>query len=634
MLARITEIKTKKPEFFYEPLNTELWEELTFAYQRNISYAIMGYRLTPADVVTCPRFPQVERIKKQLDIVDYVLLQGEPGCGKSISVYQVAFDLHKKGWVVYRFRPKEEVQPICLSNNTTPSLYIIDDAQLFPEHIIETLTEQARPNAKVIIAMTVSSAMRYESILLTNQDAVNLLHEDFLQRKADLTPIVHQADHRIGTNPLETPIEWRLNDAQKATTPWQFNYILRGGWQSMKEQYQTICTHHNCDLLAAAIAAFQIVHLDHSVNYDFLCTELRSIDLSLNWNQDDLTYLVAQKIVLSKDDVRIVHIESANVIVAQFLSHGTTEKKDVLYKTLESAFLAGQFPVLGLVWLYNGLFGYTIFPSVHTKLISEKMISFALEQLSALQTSQERRNAAYFLEKVFEMRYPHNGRYYFDTQESTWLDWISNANSENAYAYSVVLNTLYNNDKKAYARFVGKVNWPLLMDTMCHEKHPNLYAWSKLIDRLAICNASKPQKKVLEAAIRDMRSSVSTNNIEGFSELLSHTGHLVPSCVHETLTLLAPVYQTYFRQDIKQGLEIFDFYFFLKICGISLLGGHRATPAEKNSAKTIVAALPEAEFSDMISHSLPRDWQQIHEVLFLMAKYDKKRQNELSWPLT
>lgn len=163
------------------------------------------------------------------------------------------------------------------------------------------------------------------------------------------------------------------------------------------------------------------------------------------------------------------------------------------------------------------------------------------------------------------------------------------------------------------------------METLCHEAHPNPYAWSKLIDRLAIRNASNSQKAALETAIRNIRSSISTNNILGFTDLLSCAGHLVPSCVHETVSLLAPVYKSYFRQYMNQELEIFDFHFFLTICGINLLGGHRSTLAEKNSAATIVAALPEAELAAIISDSLPRNWQRIHEVLFLISKYDREK---------
>lgn len=92
ILDRIEQIKSQNAEFFYEPIDPTAWEPLDFSYQRDISHAIMGYRLSPADVEACPRFPQVERMAKQLSIVDYVVLQGQTGCGKSISVYQTAYD--------------------------------------------------------------------------------------------------------------------------------------------------------------------------------------------------------------------------------------------------------------------------------------------------------------------------------------------------------------------------------------------------------------------------------------------------------------------------------------------------------------------------------------------------------------
>lgn len=70
---------------------------------------------------------------------------------------------------------------------------------------------------------------------------------------------------------MDLPIERRLRESRDAKTPWQFNYVLRGGWQNMKERYQNICLHNDCDLLAAAIAVCQIMKLDHSIDYDCSC---------------------------------------------------------------------------------------------------------------------------------------------------------------------------------------------------------------------------------------------------------------------------------------------------------------------------------------------------------------------------
>lgn len=128
ILQIINQLKNTTKEFFYTPIDTSVWERLDFSFQRSIAHAIMGYRLTPADVEACPRFPQVEKILKQLNLVDYTIVQGETGCGKSISVYQAAYDLYRQGWQVYLYRPSESRSVPLIPGNSECSLYVIDDA--------------------------------------------------------------------------------------------------------------------------------------------------------------------------------------------------------------------------------------------------------------------------------------------------------------------------------------------------------------------------------------------------------------------------------------------------------------------------------------------------------------------------
>ena len=70
--------KDTTDEQFFEPVNPNVWEQVTFANQHDISYAIMGYRLGPSDVKVCPRTPQVRDIIRQLSIVDYPVDDIEP----------------------------------------------------------------------------------------------------------------------------------------------------------------------------------------------------------------------------------------------------------------------------------------------------------------------------------------------------------------------------------------------------------------------------------------------------------------------------------------------------------------------------------------------------------------------------
>lgn len=632
ILRQISKQKDGTGEFFYSPIDTSAWEELDFSYQRNISHAIMGYRLTPADVEVCPRFPQVEKIAAQLMLVDYVIVQGETGCGKSVSVYQVAYDLYRQNWKVYLYKPTENQTVPLIPNNLECSLYIIDDAQQLSDRAIDAITAQARPDKKILIAKTISPTLHHDTILLTNRDAVKILYNDFLARKQEITPIVHQCDKHIGIDFLQLPIERRLRGAEEASTPWQFNYILRGGWQTMKAQYQAIHKHHNCDLLAAAIASFQITQLDNSVNYYQLCNNFQHLDATLKWNDDDLRYLVGQRIVLSTDEVRIVHLESAAVIVAQFLQCSSKEKKKLLYSVIESSFLNKKVAPLGLVWLCNTVNRHSNFYCVEEMLISEKMISSALEHLENVEVFQERANIAFFMEKVFTMAYEKDGYWYFVKHEDLLLNWISNANSETAYAYSRLMNTVYNTDKKFHQQFARKINWIQMMSCLLQEERPDLYVWGKLLDRTTFSlhkREYRPIAENLQKVIAMILPTITESSISDFSEFLCCVTHLVPICVHETIRALLPLYQKYFKHDMLQAMYLFDFHFFLYICGMNLLGGGTASKEQRKTAAALVAVLPASEFASAISNSLPRDWRQIHEIMTLIEQYDPPRAKEI-----
>lgn len=626
ILNRIEQIKSQNAEFFYEPIDPTAWEPLDFSYQRDISHAIMGYRLSPADVEACPRFPQVERMAKQLSIVDYVVLQGQTGCGKSISVYQTAYDFYKQGWRVYRYKLTDSISVPRIPQNTEQSLYIIDDAQLLSNKAMEMLTDQARPNRKIIFAKTVTDTVHADTVLLTNSDAVNILYQDLLKRKDEVLPIVHQCDKRIGINFFDSRIEWRLENAKKATTPWQFNYTLRGGWQSIKEQYQAIASHRDCGMLAAIIAAFQIAQLDNAVDYKWLCSWLHEVDDSFLWTDEDLRYLVSQNIVLSEDDVRILHLEGAKSILTQHYENCNWHT-DKLRTIIERAFLEKRIAPLGLVWLCNGMNGRA-WHSINPWLISEKMITFALDNLESYSSPDDRMGIAYFMEKVFDLDYEKNGHWYFCKHRKIILGWIEHATTVNAYAYSCLINTVYNTDKIEHKDFVASINWTQFFSSLDDEREPNLYSWGELVNRLT---AFFPRgKKIafsdrLHSTIDKLVTKASSKSIGGLSNFFSSIVHLSPKYIHDAVRELAPVYKAFFTKDMIRATEVFDFDFLGYICGMSLLGGHRTTKEEQKTSLILVESIPEKEFAEAISTCYPRDWDRVYDIMCLIGKYQREK---------
>ncbi len=449
-----------------------------------------------------------------------------------------------------------------------------------------------------------------------------------MKKKEEIVPIVHKFDKSVGMNFLDHPIERRLKASKEAVTPWQFNYILRGGWQNMKEHYQVICSHNNNDLLVATISVFQILGLDHSVDFNWICNGLKSFDDSLIWSKEDLRYLADRMIVLSEDDVRIVHMESAKVIIALFFKGSSERKKQVLLSFIEKDSIEKYFSPLGLVWLCNGMSGYSSFYNTAKYFITEKMIISILKDISDIDTSEERMGIAYFIEKVFDTPCEKNGKYFFLQHKKIFLEWIQNADSETAYAYSRFINTLINTDIKLHREFVRQINWTRLQESMIQENKSNLYSWGKLYNRLLY---SLPKKeylsvgKMLENAIEKFCDSVSVLNIEDLTCFLCSVMHINSDYIHKTVEKLIPIYATYFKKDMSQAIYLFDFDFLGYVCGLNLLGGHRTTSVEKKSAKLIVSVIPEKEFAEVIMKCQPRDWHTVHPIMDLIGRYDREK---------
>lgn len=619
----------KNREFFYEPVDLSIWDVLTFSYQRDISHAIMGYRLTCSDVDTCPVFPQVDKIKKQLEMVDYATIQGETGCGKSISLFQVARGFFNDGWKVYLLKPGFHESMLKLPDNTENSLYLIDDAQIVPDSMIEQLASQSQRNRKVLFAKTIAENISSDSIVLTNKEAVEILYKDYLNRKQEILPIVQCCDKTVGTGLSDIPYEKRLEEAKKANTPWQFSYILRGGWKSIKDIYGSICNHKDCDLLAATIAAFQILQLDKAIDFRDLCNMIQSINQKYKWDDADLDFLVKRRIVLSNDDVRIVHLESANIIVALFFEQDKNEKQMILLKLVENAFANKEISPLGIVWLCNGS-GRYMYRAMHSDsfFITDKVIETVFKLIYEQQSSEEIRNTFFLLEKILVSNRKEEGFNFLKTNKDRIIALMNNADSISSLGFSILINSIYNYDHKFYLQLSKQVSWMKLMDRMMRENNPDYYAWGKLFNRglsllgpTQYCVYSDKMYAVTEWVL----SKAQVNNIEKITYFLCQVSFLNPVRIHSLIPSVIPIYEQFLNSDLRRAIYLFDYDFMLYICGIGILEKRKPMEQQKKTAKLFVDIIPEGKMADTISNSSIHEWLAIRDIMYFIYCFDIKK---------
>ena len=256
------------------------WEHVTFEPQHDLANAIAGYRLGPADVKACPRLPEVSVVHALLQSTKGVEIVGESGCGKSITAYQAAFDMHRDGWEVLRLfsNVKSLDDPIAaFSNLHHRTLLILDDAQTLDRCISRRLLEFASDRLAVIVVTTDETAIRGRGVHIAGERAVRTLADEFAKRRDKVLSVVQAFDNTIGEGYLDGALEDRLREAAKSGSPWQLNFVLRGGWRTAGREIAVLRDKNRADLLLGAVAAGQIVSLDAGVSEEWLYAVTRAM---------------------------------------------------------------------------------------------------------------------------------------------------------------------------------------------------------------------------------------------------------------------------------------------------------------------------------------------------------------------
>ncbi len=612
----------------------DYWERIDFSCQKDISEAIAGYRLQPCHVNACPRLTQVESIKNRLGIVDYVIVEGEPGCGKSITIYQAAYDLSLKGYSIFRYINKNAEDTIFAPHSDEKRyLVIIDDAQNLPQYLIDQVIAQSQRQTKLILSFTKienDSHQYSEPIRITNLDAVKAIALEYRKRKQEIMPIVQQFDRYIGDGMTETPYERRIKNAATKTTPWLFNYTLRGGWNTVNEQLQTVYYHNKCGLLSAIIALIQIVKMDGAINFQWLQSYIQKFDNEIIWTDNDLEYLISEKLIASSYDVRIVHIESAKHVIHSFFKIADDASKQLLCRILEDSYINHLFTEQGLNWLQSVLSSSAYF--LEERVFTESMLDSVFSNLDSITDEERRGHTVYFLERVFHFHRKKNGRYYFKQYEHTIVQWISAATNKNAYAYSQLLNALNNEHNDSLKCFVAQINIKSILQNFNTSSVDDLYVWSRLFNRISQAydiESYSELGELLKEHLVSISQAVTVHNVGLFYDSITQVYFLNPDLAIELLTDNIYNYQNLWASKPEEAIDIMGFEFLGYVCGISFLSYHKPTKKQRAFSKTFVKALPVIPVAAYISQSLPRDWNSIFSLGRLLYREDKKRYTQI-----
>lgn len=622
-------MKTIEADYDEEPIS-DVWEELSYSQQKDsIINALLCSRLTPSDVEACPELPQVKRIIDRLELSNSVVVEGKPGSGKSISSYQVGYHYKKKGWYVYRLKASQH-DYAKIPNVVDKSVFLIDDAQNYSQESQNQWVESARDEVKVIITKTISDDTPIDSIIISNNDSIAVMKQSLINDRDNATYLVHKLDNNIGDHFGGIPIERRINEASAAKTPWEFNYILTGGWNRVRAQYEELREDNSSGLLACLIAVMQILQKDNSVDLSLL-NKYSKIVFNKSWSFSVVNYLVKKRVVFSEQDIRIIHIQSAYVIVSIFLNRSKRPAIEQLRSFIELYIIENDLSPLGLVWFFNGLLSYTYLP-LEQLFLTDVLINHYFSDLNKYRDSEEKRNIAWLASKAIHQDLPISLRSYLISQKEILIQWFYEVDNVNVYAFSVIINDAINNKDLEVLSWCSRIDWDRLCSRFEDLETIDYISWGHLFNRLFYVSYCTKTQLPADYLIRIMKyvSEVGPrNDLYSFFNFFTNFAVEVPEytffVLHKHLDLL----KNAFMFDTKLIFQVLDFDFLTYFCGMGFLDKPNPTDFQRRFSLDLLSILPIPNMSNYISNSYSGEWHSFLYILGYIEYYNKNMLKEI-----
>ncbi|MEH3122801.1 MAG: hypothetical protein PGN16_12610 [Sphingomonas phyllosphaerae] len=434
---------------------TAAWEAITFKTDRGLGPALFGRPLGPSDASACPRLVEADALAAQLRIAFSARLGGEPGAGKSICSYQVARDFSAAGYEVLRLSDPETTIVDPPAAGRSRRLLFIDNAHLMAPAKLRRLEELASADLLVLSTHNAieKSDLERGSVTVNAGRAVRTIAAALRADLPRTLNAVRMADDQVGERMMDEDLNQRIDHAEaSADRPWQFCFILGGGWRRSKQAAEA--AHGvGADFVLAAIAMRQLASRDAIAAPEDIAEVCETVGIRREAVECHLKWLEAERLILSSADCRTPHQRFASVVLNQILVGQDKNGRQRIGQLIDTVLVDPDFPLLGLrsllhaVWFGIGDYRWWRLPQ-----------PTAIETLAARcwqAEGEERGHAALALAELW--RFLDDGAVaVIDPHIESFSRWISNPD-DGAYAFAHLLNGLHNEAKRTAAAIAAGV---------------------------------------------------------------------------------------------------------------------------------------------------------------------------------
>ena len=269
----------------------------------------------------------------------------------------MARDYASEGYEVYRLSDPQSESIDPPPPDRIKRFLFIDNAHLMAPEKLSRLEENAGPNLVVLSTHNAIERAGFEraSVTLNARRAVRTIASALGADPARTLASVRIADDRVGERMMVEDLNFRIDQAEKtADRPWQFCFILGGGWRRSRQAAEA-ARNAGAALALAAVAIRQLASRDAIARLEDITPVAEVANISEEALDRHLRWLEHERLILGYHDCRTPHQRFAAVVLNQILVGEEHADRQRVGRMIDAVLIDPQYPLVGLRILLHEL---------------------------------------------------------------------------------------------------------------------------------------------------------------------------------------------------------------------------------------------------------------------------------------
>lgn len=613
------------------------WFPIHFEAGRDLGPALLGRDLGPGDALVCPRLVEADALANELRRSFSVRLIGVSGAGKSVCAFQAAHTLYRDGWSVVQLQDAALDHVSLNSDPTKPTVFLVDSGHRMVAHALRRLEHQASPTKYLISTHSAeaNASAHRGAVMLDTRRAVQSIAAGLRADMHATLAAVKRVDDRIGDGYLDEELGRRIDAAeQSAQYPWQFCFVLGGGWRRTAMVVDA-CRAHSASLVLTAIAALQLVSRDAAATLEDVEHLLAVSEVTDQDIEAKVRWFVSERIVISHSDLRCPHQRFSSALLRRAFDGLDRAAQAHVQRILREAVSSSRSTLAGCRDLLQEAC-FSDWVGLHPdRWLDELARAGLLRRCFGTTRAEDRMFACLLLAELGGVR-GVPWRTFIDVAEVQLLGtWISTAKHPLGHGLHWLLNAIWSDDKKLACEIVASSDPVAVARIASGINVDTAYSVAQMVDRMALTRDEESWQRAFRGALDRpailkvvAKWPLGRNNLFFLSKYCSAIGVHDRELGFSILEVATPQVQKAFAEDAVDTFQTIDdiLSYFLGTWDIL---GVRGRPGTRELAATrrLLRLLQPDRVAEQLSASSVRDFEPcarllgfLHEVASRLAR--------------